>query len=131
MKSKREILTIKEIENLVDSFYAKVREDSSLGPIFKNQIGDNWDQHLDKMYRFWQTVLLNEHTYSGSPFAPHARLPIGKDHFDRWLGLFHETIDENFTGAKAEEAKWRAVKMAEMFQYKINHIRSAKGQSIL
>ncbi|HKL03402.1 MAG TPA: group III truncated hemoglobin, partial [Cryomorphaceae bacterium] len=83
MKSKREILTIKEIENLVDSFYAKVREDSSLGPIFKNQIGDNWDQHLDKMYRFWQTVLLNEHTYSGSPFAPHARLPIGKDHFDR------------------------------------------------
>lgn len=131
MAEKKEILTIDEIKNLVDSFYAKVREDERLGPVFKNKIGDNWDEHLDKMYRFWQTVLLNEHTYTGSPFAPHARLPIGKEHFESWLALFGETIDENFTGAKAQEARWRAGKMAEMFQYKLNHVRSMGGQSLL
>ena len=74
------------------------------------------------MYRFWETVLLNNHTYHGSPFAPHAKLPISAEHFERWLELFLETIDANFTGEKAKEAKWRAEKMAEMFQYKHKHI---------
>jgi hemoglobin len=44
---------------------------------------------------------------------------VTKEHFDRWLQLFFKTIDDSFEGQKAEEAKWRAVKMAEMFQLKI------------
>jgi hemoglobin len=73
------------------------------------------------MYTFWQTVLLGQHTYYGSPFPPHAKLPVTKKHFERWLGLFHTTIDELFEGEKAGEAKWRASKMAEMFQIKIDY----------
>ncbi|MCA1762163.1 MAG: group III truncated hemoglobin [Cryomorphaceae bacterium] len=130
MSKSEEILSINEIKHLVDAFYGKVRRDELLGPIFNEQIGDRWPEHLEKMYRFWQTVLLNEHSYSGSPFPPHARLPIGKDHFDGWLHIFRETVDENFTGSKAEEAKWRAGKMAEMFQYKIRHIQSSGKKSI-
>jgi hemoglobin len=75
------------------------------------------------MYRFWQTLLLEEHTYYGSPFAPHAGLPITKEHFDRWLLLFHATLDGHFEGEKVTEAKIRASKMAEMFQYKIAYLR--------
>ena len=71
------------------------------------------------MVRFWQTVLLNEHTYQGSPFAPHADLPLEKEHFERWLALFYDNIDVHFTGEKVIEAKWRAAKMAEMFKNKI------------
>lgn len=118
----QEIQSINEITLLVNRFYEKVQQDDLLGPIFEKVIDDNWEPHLEKMYRFWETVLLNNHTYHGSPFAPHAKLPIGADHFDRWLKLFLETIDENFTGEKAKEAKWRAGKMAEMFQYKHKHI---------
>ncbi|WP_027125909.1 group III truncated hemoglobin [Gelidibacter mesophilus] len=114
-----EILNLDDIKILVDSFYGKVREDDLLSPIFNRVIEDRWPEHLKRMYTFWQTVLLGEHTYFGSPFPPHAHLAITKEHFDQWLDLFFISIDENFVGEKAEEAKWRASKMAEIFQHKI------------
>ncbi len=129
--SKKEILTIDDIKLLVDSFYSKVRDDEKLSTIFDNVIQDRWPVHLEKMYRFWQTVLLGEHTYHGSPFVPHANLPVEKEHFNRWLKLFFDTIDETFEGEKAAEAKWRAEKMAEMFQIKIEHYRNHPQKPIL
>jgi len=126
-----EILTFKDIKTLVDSFYGKVRVDSLLAPIFNNVIQDRWSEHLEKMYTFWQTVLLKEHTYYGSPFAPHAQLPLTKEHFDRWLKLFIETINEHFEGEKADEAKWRANKMAEMFQYKIAQYKNSGSRPLI
>ena len=75
------------------------------------------------MYRFWQTVLLDEHTYFGAPFPPHANLQVEHFHFEKWLELFHKTVDELFIGEKAEEAKWRGNRMAEMFELKIEHRR--------
>ncbi|MBK6264280.1 group III truncated hemoglobin [Marivirga sp. S37H4] len=126
----REILNINDIKELVDNFYGKVREDDKLADIFNKQIGDRWPEHLEKMYRFWQTILLGEHTYYGSPFAPHANLPVEKAHFERWIELFFQTIDENFTGDKAKEAKWRAAKMAEMFNYKIEFYRNNSSSPI-
>lgn len=116
---KKEIHTIEEIRSLVDSFYAKVREDDLLSCIFDGVIQDRWPEHLEIMYRFWQTLLLDAHTYSGSPFAPHARLPLQAVHFERWLLLFEQTVDEQFTGERAQEAKWRAQKMAAMFAHRI------------
>lgn len=123
----KDILQLDDVKHLVDSFYGKIREDKLLKEIFNSNIQDRWPQHLEKMYTFWQTVLLSEHTYYGSPFPPHAKMPIDKEHFDRWLQLWFETIDENFTGEIADEAKWRASKMAEMFQFKINYIREKSG----
>ena len=73
------------------------------------------------MYRFWQTVLLDEQTYSGSPFPPHAKLPVDQSHFKEWMTLFTQTVNELFSGQKATEAIWRAEKMAQMFQFKIEH----------
>lgn len=128
---RREILTIEDIKLLVDTFYAKVREDEVLSDIFNNVIQDRWPEHLEKMYRFWQTVLLNEHTYHGSPFGPHAKLPVEAEHFGRWLQLFFSTIDELFTGERAKEAKWRAEKMAEMFHSKIQYYRNNNSTPIL
>tara|TARA_R110001592_G_scaffold9723_4_gene51500 strand:+ start:63244 stop:63663 length:420 start_codon:yes stop_codon:yes gene_type:complete len=129
LSMKKEILELNDIKHIVDSFYDKVRLDSKLGPIFIEKIGDRWPEHLDKMYRFWQTILLNEHTYSGSPFMHHAKLPIDKEHFDQWLHLFFETIDETYIGAAAEEAKLRAGKMAEMFQYKLEYLKNNGGKA--
>lgn len=126
-----DISNIEDVRLLVDSFYGKVREDRLIGPIFIGAIGDHWPAHLDKMYRFWQTVLLEEHTYFGSPFAPHARMPLEGRHFESWLGLWHATVDELFEGPKAEEAKWRAGKMAEMFLSKITYYRNNPAKPIL
>jgi hemoglobin len=128
---KNEILNIEDIKLLVNLFYEKVREDKLLAHIFNDKIQDRWSIHLEKMYRFWQTVLLEEHTYHGSPFKPHAELPIDQLHFDRWIYLFYQTIDENFVGEKAQEAKWRAEKMAEMFHHKIQYYKNNPNSLIL
>ena len=126
-----DILDLDDIKNLVDTFYAKVRQDQLIGPVFNERIQDRWPEHLGKMYKFWQTVLIGTHTYYGSPFPPHAKLPVGKEHFDRWMELFTSTINELFQGKIAEEAKWRADKMAEMFQIKINHYQNAKSGGLV
>lgn len=119
-----DISTIEDIKLLVDTFYGKVREDQLLSPIFNGVIQDRWPQHLEKMYRFWQTVLLQEHTYYGSPFPPHAGLPVDQLHFNTWLGIWHQTLDALFEGEKANEAKWRGDKMAVMFLSKIEYYRN-------
>jgi hemoglobin len=124
MATPTEILTLEDIKLLVDTFYDRIRTDELLAPIFNERIQDKWPVHLEKMYRFWQTVLLEEHTYFGSPFMPHAQLPVHREHFATWLALFNKTVDELFTGAKADEAKWRAAKMAELFEAKITHARN-------
>ncbi len=129
--SKQKIASLEEVKKLVDVFYGKVRKDALLSPIFEKAIGDHWDTHLDKMYKFWQTVLLDEHTYYGSPFLPHAKLPVNKQHFERWLLLFNETVDTEFTGELAEEAKWRAQKMAEMFQFKLEYMKENNSKPLL
>jgi len=131
MEEKKDLENLDDVKTLVDSFYGKVRSDKLLAPIFNERIRDNWPVHLEKMYRFWQTVLLGEHTYMGTPFPPHANLPVDKSHFEQWLKLFKETLDERFTGAKADEAKWRADKMAEMFLLRINYFREQGFKSIM
>lgn len=126
-----QIENIEDVKQLVDVFYGKVRQDHLLKDIFNNVIQDKWAEHLNKMYSFWQTVLLGVHTYHGSPFTPHANLPVTKQHFERWLELFYETLDELFTGRVADEAKWRASRMAEMFEYKINYYGDHPSTPIL
>lgn len=123
-QEKKDIEELEDIKLLVNNFYEKIREDELLGNIFNGVIQDKWPVHLDKMYRFWQTVLLTEHTYYGSPFAPHAKLPVSGEHFQRWMKLFTNTVDHHFAGPKATEAKSRAEKMATMFQMKIEHYQN-------
>lgn len=129
--NKSKISSLEEVKRLVDVFYGKVRKDPLLSPIFEKAIGDNWDTHLGRMYAFWQTVLLEEHTYYGSPFLPHAKLPIKKHHFDQWLLLFNETLDTEFSGEIAKEAKWRAQKMAEMFQMKLEYMEQNNSKPLI
>ncbi len=121
----KDIENINNIQLLVDSFYSKIRNDEQLGPIFNGIIKDRWPEHLEKMYRFWQTILLDDQTYFGSPFVPHAKMPVDKSHFEQWIKLFSETVDENFAGEKAEQAKWQGQRMADMFHYKIEYIKNS------
>lgn len=120
---KKDITSLQDVQVLVNEFYSRVQKDPVIGGIFMGVIKD-WPVHLEKMYRFWQTVLLEEHTYNGSPFPPHAKMPLEKKHFDRWLELWHTTVTENFDGPTADEARWRAGKMATMFLSKIEYYKT-------
>lgn len=131
LQTKKDITTLDDIKLLVDSFYGKIRIDILLGGIFNGVIKDRWPEHLEKMYTFWQTVLLEEHTYYGSPFLPHAKLPVDSEHFERWMKLFNETVDTFFEGEKATKAKWQGQRMAEMFLSKITYYRENNSTPLL
>ena len=82
------------IRRQVHTFYARVREDAVLGPVFDDAVED-WDEHLSKLCDFWSSVLLATCRFRGSPMAAHARRPDIKDeHFARWLDLFARTARE-------------------------------------
>lgn len=119
----RDIETVADIEEMVYRFYETVRKDELIGGIFNGVLNGKWDEHLEKMVRFWQTILLNEKTYSGAPFPPHAMLPVREMHFDRWKELFIAQLDARFRGPIAEEAKSRARLMAGIFLAKVQHIQ--------
>jgi hemoglobin len=86
-----ELCTEAEIHTLVHGFYASIRNDRVLGPIFDAHVG-NWDVHLAKMVDFWSSVLLGTARYRGTPMPAHCALPqLRPELFERWLTLFAAT----------------------------------------
>ena len=116
---KDDIQSLDDVKLMVDTFYARIREDNMLGKIFDDKIKDRWPQHLETMYKFWQSILLGENTYAGQPFLKHINLPISEAHFTRWLFLFQSTVSDLFEGAVADEAKKRGAQIAVMFNSKL------------
>lgn len=103
------------IETLVHRFYAKIRDDALLGPVFEARITD-WDLHLQRMCAFWSSVALLTGRYHGNPVAKHLPLPVDAVHFDRWLGLFEETVQETCPQAAQEHFMERARRIAESLE---------------
>jgi truncated hemoglobin YjbI len=82
---------------MVDKFYARVREDAVLSPIFESRLAGRWDQHMPRMYAFWTKVLLGTGEFDGNVFGKHMALSgISKEHFVRWLALFRMSAIEVF-----------------------------------
>ncbi len=112
---------------LVDTFYGKVKENDVIGHIFNEVANVDWQRHLPVMYSFWSSILLGERSYAGNPMIKHINLsnmyPLSTGHFQEWLTLFHQTIDELFEGDKANEAKSRASTIAQIMLHKIEYAR--------
>jgi hemoglobin len=105
------------IRELVHRFYAKVRLEPTLGPIFEGAIGDHWDVHLAKLCDFWSSVVLATGRFQGRPMGAHLRLPdIRAEHFAIWLGLFEETARWVCPPEAAELFIARARMIARSFQ---------------
>lgn len=120
----KDIETRDDVVVLVDTFYRNVQQDDLIGPVFASRIApDAWPAHLNRMYTFWTTILLNEPGYSGQPFEKHRDMPIEQAHFDRWVGLFKQIVDNLFEGPVANEAKYRAELMGHLFLAKLIKIR--------
>lgn len=118
-------VTEEEISELVDCFYAKVRLDSEIGPIF-NTIVQDWPEHLAKLKDFWSTVMLTTRRYKGDPMMTHLQipLPLEPNHFRRWLALFAETAHEVMAPAHAEAIIAKSERIAQNFQAGIAYQRS-------
>ncbi len=116
-----DITAREDIVRLVDTFYDRVQQDGLLGPIFNDVAQVDWAAHLPKMYDFWEAVLFGRAVFKGNPLAVHYALalktPIGRREFDRWVELFHATVDELFDGEVAEMARLRASRIALTMQH--------------
>lgn len=112
------------LRDLVHSFYAKVRRDAVLGPIFAARISD-WDPHLERMVAFWSSVALMTGRYHGRPVPAHTPLPIHGAHFERWLGLFRETAREVCSPAGAAHVIERADRIARSLHIAVTEAQAA------
>jgi hemoglobin len=113
------------IHTLVHAFYAKVRVDPALGPIF-NRIIKDWDPHLARMCDFWSSVTLMSGRFKGAPMAAHVRIEgLRPTHFARWLHLFRQTAREVCPPAAAELFIARSEMIAESLQL---GIAAARGE---
>ena len=124
MSSKKDIENKDDIKFLVDSFYKKVLSNNIIGFIFNDVAKINFHDHMPKMYDFWESTLLQSNSYNGNPMIIHLdlhkKIPLKKVHFDEWLRLFNETVNELFHGETAELAKTRALSIATVMQIKIS-----------
>lgn len=111
-----DITTNKDIEVLVNTFYSKIVNDNLLAPFFKNL---DFNVHLPKMISFWAFVLLDDAGYKTDVTAKHMHMRLSKQHFDQWILLFNETVDDLFQGEKAELAKQRAFLVGWTIQSKM------------
>ena len=104
------------IEQLVRSFYVRVREDACLGPIFAARIAE-WEPHLQRMCAFWSSIALMSGRYHGQPMRVHLPLPIDARYFDRWLALFEATAREVCPPKAAEFFIDRAHRIAQSLEF--------------
>jgi hemoglobin len=123
MHKKKDIENRNDVILLVDAFYRKVLSDNTIGYIFTDVAKINLEEHMPKMYDFWETTLFQKSVYKGNPMQAHQILnskePLLKAHFSQWLKLFNETADELFAGEKTDLAKTRALSIATVLQIKI------------
>lgn len=121
--SKTDILGRAEIERLINSFYTKAMADEEIGFFFTKVAKLNLEEHLPVMHNFWESTLFHSANYSGNPMRVHINLNekarIRDRHFERWLALFNETVDELYTGTVAELAKTRALSIATVMRIKL------------
>ena len=112
------------LARLVRRFYARVRDDDLIGPIFAARVTD-WEPHLERMTAFWSSVALMTGRYHGQPMRAHAGLPVDWPHFERWLALFAETARETCPPAGAAHVIERAETIAQSLHIGIETARGS------
>lgn len=112
-----------DVYQLVSIFYKKIKKDTLLGPIFKDNIPvSDWENHIEKLTRFWVTCLFGIPEFKGNPVKKHIKVDgsinnqLDQTHFGRWLFLWYTTIDSMFNCSLSLRAKYMARNIAETQQ---------------
>ena len=116
------------LEALVERFYARVRRDPLIGPVFNDAIHD-WPEHLTKLQAFWSSVMLTSGRYKGRPLPAHVKHGdrITPAAFERWLTIWRETTDELMPPAAAAALQEKAGRIAESLSLGIAFARDGAG----
>ncbi|HEY0428000.1 MAG TPA: group III truncated hemoglobin [Pyrinomonadaceae bacterium] len=117
----KDIETRGDLEKLLTEFYKVAASDAEIGHHFADL---DLASHLPAIVDFWEKILFGAPVYFGNPLQIHQRLhekfPLKLEHFRRWIEIFQKTVDENFAGERAENAKLRAKMIAHSLNQRIN-----------
>ncbi len=131
MDTNKDISSRADIDLLIRLFYDKVRANDQIGIIFNEVVPMDWEHHIPVIVDFWETILLDADKYHKNAMEPHfainKKFPLLPVHFQAWVQLFVETVEENFTGEKATLAINRARGIAGIMQIKMDAINTAKS----
>ncbi len=117
---KQDIKNKTDIKLLVTTFYNNVLANNDLKNKFAPHLSEHWDEHIERLSSFWQTIVLKEMTYQGKPDKIHFSMNLDAKDFDHWYNVWSGTVDTLFEGPNAEKAKHRGKTMAQDFLKKIN-----------
>ena len=112
-----EFITEESLAELIPAFYARVRQDPLIGPLFNEAIHD-WPEHLGKLTAFWSSVMLTSGRYKGSPMVAHLRHidSIKPVMFERWLEIWAETTADLIPPEAAAALQAKAARIGESLQ---------------
>ena len=107
-----------DLARLVARFYATVRTDALIGPVFNDAI-DDWPEHLEKLTAFWSSLMLTSGRYKGAPMAAHLkhRARLTPAMFERWLALWREATDAEMPPGIAIAMQAKAERIAQNFKF--------------
>lgn len=107
-----------DLARLVDRFYATVRVDPLIGPVFNDAI-DDWPDHLEKLTAFWSSLMLTSGRYKGAPMAAHLkhRARLTPAMFERWLALWREATEAEMPPGVAASMQVKAERIAQNFKF--------------
>ncbi|ANE52532.1 group III truncated hemoglobin [Flavisolibacter tropicus] len=122
---KRDIENREDIEKLLEAFYQQATQDPSIGRFFTEVVPLDMQQHIPVIAGFWEAILFGSRTYSKNVMAVHQHIhqlsSIKKEHLDRWVQLFTQTVDRLFEGEKATLMKQRGASIATLMDIKLNY----------
>lgn len=125
MNSKRDIESREDLLDLLKAFYEKAFRDELIGRFFTEVVPLDLKTHIPVIADFWEAIVFNTHGYQKNVMEVHQKIhglsPIKKEHLDRWVQLFTETITEKFEGSKAMLMQQRARSVATLMDIKFNH----------
>jgi hemoglobin len=122
-------ITEDSLYQLVDAFYARVRQDELIGPLFNDVVHD-WPDHLERLHAFWSSIMLTSGRYKGRPLPAHLQHAdrINGHSFARWLEIWGETSSELFEPSAAAALQEKAARIAESLHL---GIRFARGDGLV
>ena len=129
----RDIESREDIDKLMWSFYDRMMVDPVIGYIFTHYAKLDLKAHIPIIADFWETILFQKPVYKRGPKAMevhmdlNTKVPLRKQHFTRWLYLFHQTIDELYSGTKAGLAKERSVSIANLMKTRLGALPDCRN----
>jgi hemoglobin len=110
------------LPGLIDTFYARVRQDPALGPVFNQAVGD-WEHHLTLLVEFWSSVMLGTKSFRGNPMRAHLKhaAHIRPEMFSRWLAIWNATTDERLSRPAAALIQAKAARIGQSLDMALHY----------